>query len=107
MEPSHKFSEPSLVSAQTVAPALAGVAVGLLIGGRLRRRDHDLTAIGLITGALVAGLPMLVEWVRHQNFVDPASPRGAQRHLDGIRRGQFVTDDEEVYDDDLAERYRA
>lgn len=107
MEPPHKFSEPSTISAQTVAPALAGVAIGLLVGARLRRRDHDLTAVGLVTAALAAGLPILVERIRHQNLFSPSSRRGAQRHLDGIRQGQFLTDDEEVYNDDLAERYRA
>lgn len=107
MKSHSQLSDSATVSAQSVVPALAGAAIGLILGARLKGENRNLVASGLIAGAFLAIVPPVVERIRRDYYLSPESRRGAQRHLDKIRMGASANADQEVYDDQTAERYRA
>ncbi len=85
------MSDPSPASryetyANIIAPATAGVALGMLFGRDVERKTSNIVALTLLATAAVVAAPVITDLVQRAAN-RPGSARGSRRRLRGIRNG--------------------
>lgn len=88
--------------ATVIAPAAAGVALGMLFGRDMERKTSNVIALTLLSAAAVVAAPVVTDIVQRAAN-RPGSARGSRRRLQGIRNGGLpTTEAEEFYSLDEA-----
>jgi hypothetical protein len=83
--------------ATVIAPAAAGVALGILFGRDMERKTSNVVALTLLSAAAVVAAPVITDLVQRAAN-RPSSARGSRRRLQGIRNGGLPsTEAEEFY----------
>ena len=72
--------------ASVIAPAAAGVALGMLFGRDMERRTSNVIALTLLSAAAVVAAPVVTDLIQRAAN-RPGSERGSRRRLQGIRNG--------------------
>jgi hypothetical protein len=82
--------------ATVIAPAAAGVALGMLFGRDMERKTSNVVALTLLSAAAVVAAPVLTDLVQRAAN-RPGSARGSRRRLQGIRNGALPTPEAEEF----------
>jgi hypothetical protein len=85
------MSEPHIPSryenyATVIAPAAAGVALGMLFGREMERKTSNIIALTLLSAAAVVAAPVVTDIIQRAAN-RPSTARGSRRRLQGIRNG--------------------
>ncbi len=76
--------------ANLIAPATAGVALGMLFGRGMERKTCNIVALSLLATAAAVAAPVITDLVQRAAN-RPGSARGSRRRLRGIRNGSLPT----------------
>lgn len=74
--------------ANLIAPATAGVALGMLFGRGMERKTCNIVALSLLATAVAVAAPVVTDLVQRAAN-RPSSARGSRRRLRGIRNGSL------------------
>lgn len=72
--------------ATLIAPAAAGVALGMLFGRDLERKSSNIIALSLLAASAVVAAPVVTDLIQRAAN-RPGTRRGSRRRLQGIRNG--------------------
>jgi multisubunit Na+/H+ antiporter MnhG subunit len=89
--------------ASIIAPAAAGVALGMLFGREMERKTSNVVALTLLAASAVVAAPVVTDIIQRAAN-RPGTKRGSRRRLQGIRDGALPvpeTDEFFTLDDDL------
>ena len=89
--------------ASVIAPAAAGIALGMLFGRDMERKTSNVIALTLLSAAAVVAAPVLTDLIQRAAN-RPSTARGSRLRLQGIRNGALPDPETEeffVLDDDL------
>jgi hypothetical protein len=78
--------------ATAIAPAAAGVALGMLFGRDMERKTSNVIAFTLLSAAVMVAAPVVTDLVQRAAY-RPGSRRGSRRRLQGIRNGAMPAHD--------------
>jgi hypothetical protein len=89
--------------ASVIAPAAAGVALGMLFGREMERKTSNIVALTLLSAAAVVAAPVVTDLIQRAAN-RPSTARGSRLRLQGIRNGALPVPESEEYmalDDEL------
>jgi hypothetical protein len=82
--------------ASVIAPAAAGLALGILFGRGMERKTSNVLALSLLAGAAMVAAPVVTDLVQRAAN-RPGSKRGSRRRLQGIRNGSMPAEEADEF----------